>query len=196
MRKQEKTENFMRHLEPLQGAMEAYCRRSMRDQHAVSDVLQSTLVSAFRDFDLYAEGTNFRAWIFRYLHLEILSRHRQDRRATQEGLAAGLSVEETWQLAVDEPLLQVLLDDPDPILEACEDALAAAIQALAPLERSAFLLHAIGEFKYQEIAEILQVPIGTVMSTLARCRLRLRERLIGFGTERGLLPRQMPGGDA
>lgn len=169
----------------------------MREQHAVSDVLQSTLASAFRDFHRYAEGTNFRAWIFRYLHLEILSRHRQDRRATQEELTADLAVEETWQLAVDEPLLQVLLDDPDPVLEACDDALAAAIQDLATLERPVFLLHAIGEFKYyREIAEILLIPIGTVMSTLARCRLRLRERLLGSGTDRGLLPRQMPRGAA
>jgi RNA polymerase sigma-70 factor (ECF subfamily) len=45
----------------------------------------------------------------------------------------------------------------------------------------------VGEFKYREIADILQIPIGTVMSSLARCRLRLRQRLVAYGEEWGLL---------
>ena len=58
---------------------------------------------------------------------------------------------------------------------------------LPALERAALLLQALGEFKYREIAAILQVPIGTVMSGLARCRLRLRRQLIEYGKKRGLL---------
>jgi RNA polymerase sigma-70 factor (ECF subfamily) len=65
--------------------------------------------------------------------------------------------------------------------------LAQAVRELAPVERAVLLLQAIGEFKYREIAEILQVPIGTVMSTLARSRLRLRQRLVQYGEEHGLL---------
>jgi RNA polymerase sigma-70 factor (ECF subfamily) len=65
--------------------------------------------------------------------------------------------------------------------------LAQAVRELAPLERAVFLLRAVGEFKYREITEIVQVPIGTVMSTLARCRLRLRQRLVKYGEEHGLL---------
>ena len=90
-------------------------------------------------------------------------------------------------MALDEPLLKVLLDDPDPVLEQCEAVVAQAVRELAPLERAVLLLQAIGEFKYREIAEILQVPIGTVMSTLARSRVRLRQRLVQYGEEYGLL---------
>jgi RNA polymerase sigma-70 factor (ECF subfamily) len=182
-----KAENFMRHLEPLQGALEAYCRRSLHDPNAVRDVLQSAVADAYRDFHLYVEGTNFRAWIFRYVHLESANWNRKYARIQHEDLPADLSVEDAWQLALDEPLLKVLLDDPDPVLERCDEVLAQAVRELASLERAVLLLQAIGQFKYREIAEIVQVPIGTVMSTLARCRLRLRQRLVHYGEERGLL---------
>jgi len=189
-----KAENFMRHLEPLQGALEAYCRRFLHDPNAVRDVLQNAVANAYRDFQLYVEGTNFRAWIFRYAHLEALNCNRKYARARHEELPADLSVEDAWQLALDEPLLKVLLDDPDAVLDQCDAVVAQAVRELAPLERAVLLLQAIGEFKYREIAEVLQVPIGTVMSTLARSRLRLRHRLVQYGEEHGLLkPGQMRG---
>jgi len=177
----------MRHLEPLQGALEAYCRRSLHDPNGVRDVLQSAVANAFRDFHMYVEGTNFRAWIFRYAHMETLNYNRKHARTRHEDLPADLSVEDAWQMALDEPLLKVLLDDPDPVLDQCDAVVAQAVRELADLERAVLLLQAIGEFKYREIAEILQVPIGTVMSTLARSRVGLRQRLVQYGEEHGLL---------
>ncbi|HKA08178.1 MAG TPA: sigma-70 family RNA polymerase sigma factor [Gemmataceae bacterium] len=177
----------MRHLEPLQGALEAYCRRCLHDLNELRDVLQSAVANAYRDFHLYVEGTNFRAWIFRYAHLETLNRSRKHARARHEELPADLSVEDAWQLALDEPLFKVLLDDSDAVLDQCDSALAQAVREMAPLERSVLLLQAIGEFKYREMADILQVPIGTVMSTLARSRVRLRQQLVQCGEEHGLL---------
>jgi RNA polymerase sigma-70 factor (ECF subfamily) len=185
--KRTKAESFLRHLEPLQGGLEAYCRRSLHDRNDVSDVLQSALANAYRDFDLYAEGTNFRAWIFRYVHLEILNCNRKHERTRHEELPADLSVDDAWQFALDEPLFKTLLDDPEAVLDQCDAALAQAVRELAPREREVLLLQAVGGFKYRDIADILQVPLGTVMSSLARCRLRLRQRLVEYGEERGLL---------
>jgi RNA polymerase sigma-70 factor (ECF subfamily) len=182
-----KAENFMRHLEPLQGALEAFCRRSLYDPNAVQDVLQSAVTNAYRDFHLYVEGTNYRAWIFRYVYLETLNWNRKYARAPHAELPADLAVDDKWHLAPDESLLRVLLDDPDPVLERCDGVLAQAVRELTPVERAVLLLQAIGEFKYREIAEIVQVPIGTVMSTLARTRLHLRQRLVTYGEEHGLL---------
>ena len=190
-----KAENFMRHLEPLQGALEAYCRRSLNNPNSVRDVLQSAVANAYRDFHLYVEGTNFRAWIFRYALLETLNCNRKHSRTRHEELPADLSVEDAWQLALDEPLLKVLLDDPDAVLDQCDAVVAQAIRELAPLERAVLLLLAIGEFKYREIAEILQVPIGTIMSTLARSRVGLRQRLAQYGEEHGLLKPEETRGD-
>lgn len=193
-KRQGKAEKFMQHLAPLQGALEAFCRRCLYDPNAIRDVLQSAIANAYRDFDLYVEGTNFRAWIFRYVHLETLNCNRKHLRTRHEELPADLSLEDVWQLALDEPLLKVLLDDPEVVLDRCDTALAQAVRELPVLERAILLLHAIGEFKYREIAEILRVPIGTVMSTLSRSRVRLRQRLVQCGEEAGLLrPNQRRG---
>jgi RNA polymerase sigma-70 factor (ECF subfamily) len=182
-----RADSFARHLEPLQGSLEAYCRRSLHDRGGVADVLQSAIANAYRDFDLYVEGTNFRAWIFRYVHLEILNANRKSARGRHEPLPADLSIEEAWQFALDEPLQKALLDDPEKVLEQCDALVAQAVLELAPLERAVLLLTAIAEFKYREIAEILQVPIGTVMSSLSRGRLRLRQRLVQYAQEHGYL---------
>jgi RNA polymerase sigma-70 factor (ECF subfamily) len=184
-----KADLFLCHLEPLQGRLEAFGRRSLYDIGALADVLQSAVANAFRDFHHYAEGTNFRAWIFRYVHLEICNRNRQSLRDRHQELPAELAEEASWRLLLDEPLYEVLLEDPDIVLEQCDDALAEAVRALPDGERAVFLLRVIGEFKYREIAEILDKPLGTVMSYLARSRLRLRERLTAYGEEQGLLKR-------
>jgi len=179
----------MQHL-ALQAALEGYCRRWVYDPNGLKDVLQSAVSNAFGDFQMYVEGTNFRAWIFRYVHHEILNWNRKYARSKHEQLPADLSAEETWEMVLDEPLLKILLDDPDSILEQCDEALAEAIKVLPTTERAVLLLCAIGEFKYREIAEILHVPIGTVMSSLSRSRQRVRQRLIQCGEGRGLIKRE------
>lgn len=181
-----KARRFLLHLEPLQGALEAYCRRNLNDPNAIEDALQSVVANAFRDFDLYAEGTNFRAWIFRYLNLEILSRNRRGQKqpsSLREEVATG----ESWEKAVQERIFEELQNCPEAVLEHFDEVLADALRSLDPLQRSAFLLRAIGEFKYREIAEILEVPIGTVMSDLARGRARLRASLVDDCRQRGWL---------
>ncbi len=187
-RERTKPENFLRHLEPLRGALEAYCRRSLRDPGAVGDVLQTAVANAYRDFYLYAEGTNFRAWIFRYLNGEIRNANRRAGRTPRTlGSLAELPAEETWQIDPDGPLAAALRDDPEAVLDRCDEALANAVRALPAPEQAVLLLRAVGEFTYREMAEILGIPLGTVMTCLSRGRLRLRQRLLDYGREHGLL---------
>jgi len=178
---------FLQHLEPLKAALEAYCRRSVHDPNALEDVLQEAIGKAYRDFQLYAEGTNFRAWIFRYLNLEIYAGNRAFHRERREALTDEPTVEEVWEHAIDEPLIERLLDKPERILRHCDDALAEAIAELGTLERSVLLLRAVGQFKHREMADILEVPMGTIMSALSRARARLRWRLAEYAREHGLL---------
>ena len=178
---------FLQHLEPLKAALEAYCRRSVHDPNAVEDVLQEAVGKAFRDFHLYAEGTNFRAWIFRYLNLEIYAGNRSFHRERREALRDEPMVEDVWERAIDEPLIERLLGEPERILSHCDEALATAIDELSPLERSVLLLRAIGQFKHREMADVLEVPMGTIMSALSRARARLRLRLAEYAREHGLL---------
>lgn len=182
-----KAERFLEHLEPLRGPLEGYCRRSLRNPDVIQDVLQSAIAEAYRDFHLYAQGTNFRAWIFTYVHGAIQNANRRHQRLSHEALPPDVPGKDTGFLDSDLPLHRLLLEDPDHVLEQCDTVLAETLRDLHPQERSVLLLQAIGDFKYREIAEILQVPIGTVMSSLARCRARLRERLAEYGREHGLL---------
>jgi RNA polymerase sigma-70 factor (ECF subfamily) len=185
--------SFLEHLKPLQGALEAYCRRSVYRSAEVEDVLQNAVMKAYRDFDKYAEGSCFRAWIFKYLTLEILAGNRSVRRHAHEQLSVEPAADSVEVLYLDSPSPQQLADATQLTLEHCDEILASAIWELRPLERSSLLLHAVGEFKYREIADILDLPIGTVMSHLSRARQRIRERLAEWSREHNLLARRGTG---
>lgn len=184
---EDRTTRFLRHLEPLEAALEAYARRSVHDPNSAEDVLQEAVGKAFRDFHLYAEGTNFRAWMFRYLNLEIYAGNRSFHRQRHEALLEEPAIENVWEQAIDEPLLERMLEEPQRVLSQCDDALAKAIGELSPVERSVLLLRAIGQFKHREMAEILEVPMGTIMSALSRARSSLRLRLAVYAREQRLL---------
>lgn len=184
--REDRTARFLQHLEPLKAALEAYARRSVHDANAIEDVLQEAVGKAFRDFHLYAEGTNFRAWMFRYLNLEIYAGNRAYQRQRHEALVAEPAIEDTWEHCGDRSLIEQLLEQPEAILNHCDDALSMAIHELSPLERSVLLLRAIGQFKHREAAEILEIPVGTVMSALSRARVRLRDRLSAHARAEGL----------
>jgi len=182
-----KAERFWRHLEPLQVSLERYCRYMIHDRNAVEDVLQDAVATAFADFDLFAEGTNFRAWIFRYLNFEIRAANRRLHAKPHVELSVEPVADDEWLLVFDEASFENLLGSPDTVLQHCDDVIATALGELGELERSALLLKAVGGFKYREIAEILEAPLGTVMSALSRSRQRLRHELVEYGRERGLL---------
>lgn len=196
----DRAERFLRHLEPLKAALLAFCRRSLYRRDEVEDVLQSAIAIAFRDFDLYAEGTNFRAWVFRILANEILNRNRRDatRREVDfvddvaDELAGGEAAAIAPRSELPEQVWERMLEDPESVLDACDDGITRSVRELSGQERNVLLLRAIGEFKYREIADILDVPIGTVMGQLSRARQRLREDLLGYAIEHRILPR---GGD-
>lgn len=174
--------------------LEAYARRSLRDRSEVADVLQTAIAKAFRDFHEFQEGTNFRAWIFRYVSLEILNRNRAAARSRAAGLLIELASDYvTVDFAVDEQVARAALDCPERILDDCDEQLAEAIRGMPALERSILLLRAIGEFRYREIAQILSVPMGTVMGLLARGRSRLRAQLVDYAERQGLRQSQEGG---
>jgi RNA polymerase sigma-70 factor (ECF subfamily) len=190
-KKPAESDSFVKQLEPLQRALEAYCRRSLRDVNEVADVLQAAVGKAFRDYHEFAQGTNFRAWIFRYVCLEVLNRNRAAGRTRPVGLLTDLPDDNaTNDLGEGETLASFVLTHPERILDGCDDQLAEGIGQMPPLERSILLLRAIGEFRYREIAEILSVPMGTVMGLLARGRSRLRAQLAEYAKKQGWLPGQ------
>jgi RNA polymerase sigma-70 factor (ECF subfamily) len=147
------------HLRSLFGT--AY--RMTRSVHDAEDLVQETFLRAFRGFDRFTPGTNIRAWLY-----TILYRVRTDalRRAGRSPA--------TVELTNDGPAVAPGQD----ALGGSED-LVRALDALPEVFRVAVILRDVQEFTYEEIAQILEVPIGTVMSRIHRGRALLRITLGG-----------------
>jgi RNA polymerase sigma-70 factor, ECF subfamily len=154
-------------LEPLYNF--AYWQVQNRDE--AEDLVQETFAKALRGFAGFQRGTNFKAWMFRILRNTFLT--------SRTGLRAMPMAD------VDDPAIEPALangrSDPERLLVEASDreSLQQAMERLSAQYREVILLCDVEEMKYQEIAELLQIPIGTVMSRLARGRAKMRELLVG-----------------
>jgi RNA polymerase sigma-70 factor (ECF subfamily) len=154
---------------PLLDSLYNFARWLCGDAEEARDLVQETFVKALKGFASFHEGTNFRAWIFRILRNTFLtSRTGLERRNTiqedEQGFEEAVVTCETPELAlirrVDNQLLQ------------------QAIGQLPVTFREVLLLADVEEMKYQEVADALSIPIGTVMSRLARARRQVREYIV------------------
>ena len=156
-------------LEPLY----ATALRLTRSRADAEDLVQDTFVKAFRFSDRYQRGTNLKAWLYTILHNTWRNRVRDASRDTVD--VDSEIVEEAASL----PGGPAALETPEQILlrDTLDADLQAALDALPALFREAVWLRDVEEFSYAEIAEMLGVPIGTVMSRISRGRRLLYERL-------------------
>ncbi len=139
------------------------------DADEARDLVQETFLKSLKGFSSFREGTNFRAWMFRILRNTFLtSRTGLERRNTQQEDETGF--EET---AVSQETPEIAL-----VRRADTELVQAAIAQLAPLFQEVLLLADIEEMKYQEISEALDIPMGTVMSRLARARQQVRKYIV------------------
>jgi len=154
---------------PLMNSTYNFARWLVRNDHDAEDLVQETFLKACSNFNSFQSGTNFRAWIFQILrNTSLNSRSTLDRRMTVE-----LNLEESAVLKSDSNGPESQL-----IEEANAAAVWEAIEKLPSSSREVILLCDVEEFAYKEIADILGVPIGTVMSRVARARKALRRSLV------------------
>jgi RNA polymerase sigma-70 factor (ECF subfamily) len=154
---------------PLFASLYNHAHWLTRNQAEAEDLVQETFAKALRAFDSFQPGTNFKAWIFRILRNTFLT--------TRTGIAAARTV-----FLEDQPdTLDTTASGPTPedILLRLDNqaALHTALEQLQPQLREALLLCDVEEIKYKDIAVILDVPIGTVMSRISRARRTLRQLL-------------------
>lgn len=141
----------------------------VRNQDDAEDLVQETYLKAFRSFASFQPGTNFRAWIFQILKNTFLSaRSRTHRR----GAVTVSSDEVLLELPANSASAESILFETSRL-----DAIRGAIEQLPAIFREVLLLCDVEEVSYREIAETLSIPIGTVMSRLARARKAVRESL-------------------
>ena len=155
---------------PLFDPLYNFARWLVRNSNDAEDLVQETYLKALRSFASFQPGTNFRAWMFQILRNTFLSsRSRLDRLMT----VAMDSEEEGSELAVNTETPEVILMN-----RSNSQLVQRAIGDLPVHYRETLLLCEVEEMSYQEIAEVLSIPIGTVMSRLARARKSVRESLL------------------
>jgi RNA polymerase sigma-70 factor (ECF subfamily) len=154
---------------PLLDGLYNFARWLCGDPDEARDLVQETFLKSLKGFASFREGTNFRAWMFRILRNTFLtSRTGLERRNTQQEDEEGFE-----ESSVSQETPEITL-----IRRANTELVQAAIAQLAPAFQEVILLADMEEMKYQEIAQALDIPIGTVMSRLARARKQIRGYIV------------------
>jgi RNA polymerase sigma-70 factor (ECF subfamily) len=187
---EERRARFERDALPFLDQLYAAAMRMTRNPTDAGDLVQETYVKAFAAFHQFTEGTNLKAWLYRILTNTFINTYRaKKRRPDQVDLddvedfyifrrLGGLEAADAERTAETEALAAM----PD-------DEVKKALESIPEQFRMAVILADIEGFSYKEIAEILDVPIGTVMSRIHRGRRQLQKLLWDYATENNLRPR-------
>ena len=182
--------DFAEQAMPLMGSLYSGALRMTRNPADAEDLVQETYLKAYRAFGSFQEGTNLKAWLYRILTNTFINTYRAKKRRPDESdleevedlylyrRLGGLEAAEVGRSAEDE-----LLD------HVTDTEVKEAIESLPEQFRVAVLLADVEGFSYKEIAEILDIPIGTVMSRLHRGRKALQKALYDYAVTHGLADR-------
>jgi RNA polymerase sigma-70 factor (ECF subfamily) len=166
----------------------ATAMRMTRNRADAEDLVQDTYLKAWRAYDSYEEGTNLRAWLFRIMTNTFINKYNAaQRRPTETELD---DVEELFLYrrlgSFDQSKMSASAED--QMMELfTDDEVRNAIEELPETFRLPLILADVDGFAYKEIADMLGVPIGTVMSRLHRGRKQMQKLLYQFALERGLV---------
>jgi len=171
-------ESFLTLLRPIRRELEVYCRRLIWSEHDAPDALQNAVMHAFKAFNRYHEDSNFRGWMFKILTNEVFKLNQKHGRLAR--LEYQLEPAELEVLPALESSLEYRdwLNAPDALADALDEQLLAALRTLTEAERAVLLMRAVGDFRYREIAEALDIPLGSVMGNLARARKKMQDAIL------------------
>ena len=163
--------------------------RMTHNRADAEDLVQEAMLKAYRGFGGFEAGTNLKAWLFRILTNTYINMYRaKQRRPEQETLGEGEELFLYRKLGGLEAASASRTAEDFVIDNLSDGEVKAALDALPEAFRLPVLLADVEGFHYKEIAEILDVPIGTVMSRLHRGRKALQKALWDFGVEHRLVP--------
>lgn len=175
------TEEALPLLDQLYGA----AMKMTRNPQDAQDLVQETFLKAYSAFASFTEGTNLKAWLYRIMTNSYINTYRKKQREPYLGVVEEL---EDWQLggAESTTATSARSAEAEAIDRTPATVVTDALNALPEDFRIAVYLADVEGFSYQEIADIAEVPIGTVMSRLHRGRARLRKALGEYAGEQGV----------
>lgn len=180
----EKHQNFQDETIPHQDALFNYALKIARNSDDAQDLVQETYYKAFKNFHQFENGTNSKAWMFMILKNTFINNYRKLKREPAkvdydeiEDLYENIKSDQTRDNNLDLDFYNNLLDD----------ELSAALSKLPVKMKEVFLLCDLENYSYEEIAEIVNIPVGTVRSRLHRARKILRDKLFGYAKVNGYL---------
>ena len=170
--------NFEAAAMPFVDALYNTAYRMTRNAEDAEDLVQETYLKAYRYYDKFEEGTNFKAWLFKI--------YRKKQQAPT--LSDFAEIEESFENQVSDDATKQLKNPEEELLEnVLDEDVQRALDKLPPDYRMVVLLADLEGFSYKEIADILEVPVGTVMSRLYRGRRLLEAAMLEFARDHGYL---------
>jgi len=178
----QKQEDFEEEIIPHLDAMYNFALRLTSDPSDAEDLVQDTIVKAFRFFSSYEKGTNAKAWLFRILKNSYINNYRKQSKQPNQvdydevsTFYETIRAERTDTSDLEDKMFRDLIDDD----------ISQALEELPEDFRTVVLLCDVEGFTYEEIANMLDVPIGTIRSRLHRVRNLLKAQLKEYAEKRG-----------
>ncbi len=187
MSEEEKQEIFEEEALPHLNALYNYARSISYSDQDAEDLVQETYMRAYRYFHQYTPGTNCKAWLFTILRNLYNTKYKQYKKTPDQ--VHYEAEEQIYEQIVNEDLSSVIKNPEEEFFEnILPDEIVNAIEDLPEKYRSCIVLSDVEDFSYKEIAEILDIPIGTVMSRLHRGRNILKKKLVDYAKDKGVIP--------
>jgi RNA polymerase sigma-70 factor (ECF subfamily) len=171
---------------PYMDQLYAAAMRLTRNPSDAADLVQETFIKAFQAFGQFQQGTNLKAWLYRIQTNTFINNYRKNQRNPYQGTIDDL---EDWQLGSAESVTRTTSTrsaEAEAIDHLPDSDVKEALQSIPEDFRMAVYFADVEGFSYQEIADIMKTPVGTVMSRLHRGRRMLRDLLADYASERGI----------
>ena len=174
---------FARELQACRGELVSFCRSLLWKKEDLEDTLQDVLLQAVKAYPRFVPGTRFKSWLFQVATHTVYNLNRK-RGANPPTLREGASPADDPETELRlEDAYEAVLKDPARLVAALRSEVRRAVENLNEVERTVLLLRSLSDMKYQEIADVLGIPLGSVMGNLGRARAKLRKALVEFSHE-------------
>ena len=173
---------------PYMDQLYSHALRLTKNPADAEDLVQETYLKGYKAFNSFKDGTNLRAWLFRILTNSFINDYRKKQRSFDEREVEDIEALNTLSSADYSSNTHLGISAEDALFERLtDDEIQTAIDSLPGTYKDVVLLADVQGFSYKEIAEILDVPDGTVMSRLHRARAKLKDLLFDYMTSRRLI---------